>query len=82
MIKRRVDDLINAVYNKNTKLKETFEMKAKFYEGRIYSVMKEKDGEYCVETMDGLYKNDADFKKAMKNKGEKFTTSMKLVQKL
>jgi hypothetical protein len=28
--------------------------------------MKEKDGEYCVETMDGLYKNDADFKKAMK----------------
>lgn len=42
--KRRVDVLINAVYNKNTKLKETFEMKAKIYEGRIYSVMKEKDG--------------------------------------
>lgn len=48
-------------------------MKAKIYEGRIYSVMKEKDGEYCVETMDGMYKNDADFKK--------FTTSMRLVQK-
>ena len=68
----RVDVLINAVYNKNTKLKETFEMKAKIYEGRIYSVMKEKDGDYCVETMDGLYKNDAEFKKAMKAKGEKF----------
>lgn len=47
-------------------------MKVKIYEGRIYSVMKEKDGEYCVETMDGFYKNDSDFKKAMKAKGEKF----------
>ena len=61
--KRRVDVLINAVYNKNTKLKETFKMKVKIYEGRIYSVVKEKDGNICVETVDGLYKNDAEFKK-------------------
>lgn len=47
-------------------------MKAKIYEGRIYSVIKEKDGNFCVETMNGLYKNDAEFKKAMKAKGEKF----------
>lgn len=70
--KRRVDVLINAVYNKNTKLKETFKMKVKIYEGRIYSVVKEKDGNICVETVDGLYKNDAEFKKAMKANGEKF----------
>lgn len=47
-------------------------MKVKIYEGRIYSVVKEKDGNICVETVDGLYKNDAEFKKAMKAKGEKF----------
>lgn len=47
-------------------------MKVKIYEGRIYSVIKEKDGGFCVETMDGFYKNDSDFKKAMKAKGEKF----------
>lgn len=47
-------------------------MKVKIYEGRIYSVIKEKDGNFCVETMDGLYKNDSDFKKVMKAKGEKF----------
>ena len=47
-------------------------MKVKIYEGRIYSVIKEKDGNFCVETMDGFYKNDSDFKKAMKTKGEKF----------
>lgn len=47
-------------------------MKVKIYEGRIYSVMKEKDGDFCVETMDGMYKNDAEFKKAMKANGEKF----------
>lgn len=47
-------------------------MKVKIYEGRIYSVIKEKDGNFCVETMDGFYKNDSDFKKAMKAKGEKF----------
>ena len=47
-------------------------MKVKIYEGRIYSVIREKDGNFCVETMDGLYKNDSDFKKAMKSNGEKF----------
>lgn len=47
-------------------------MKVKIYEGRIYSVIKDKDGNFCVETMDGFYKNDSDFKKAMKAKGEKF----------
>lgn len=47
-------------------------MKVKIYEGRIYSVIKEKDGNFCVETMDGFYKNDSDFKKAMKANGEKF----------
>lgn len=47
-------------------------MKVKIYEGRIYSVIKEKDGNFCVETMDGFYKNDSDFKKAMKSNGEKF----------
>ena len=47
-------------------------MKVKIYEGRIYSVIKEKDGNFCVETMNGFYKNDLDFKKAMKAKGEKF----------
>lgn len=47
-------------------------MKVKIYEGRIYSVIKQKDGDFRVETMDGLYMNDADFKKAMKVKGEKF----------
>lgn len=47
-------------------------MKVKIYEGRIYSVVKEKDGNICVETVDGLYKNDAEFKKAMKARGEKF----------
>lgn len=47
-------------------------MKVKIYEGRIYSVIREKDGNFCVETMDGFYKNDLDFKKAMKAKGEKF----------
>lgn len=47
-------------------------MKVKIYEGRIYSVIKEKDGNFCVETIDGFYKNDSDFKKAMKAKGEKF----------
>ena len=29
-------------------------MKVKIYEGRIYSVIKEKDGNFCVETMDGF----------------------------
>jgi hypothetical protein len=47
-------------------------MKVKIYEGRIYSVIKEKDGNFCVETMGGFYKNDAEFKKAMKARGEKF----------
>lgn len=47
-------------------------MKVKIYEGRIYSVIREKDGNFCVETMDGFYKNDSVFKKAMKAKGEKF----------
>lgn len=47
-------------------------MKVKIYEGRIYSVIKEKDGNFCVETIDGFYKSDSDFKKAMKVKGEKF----------
>lgn len=46
-------------------------MKVKIYEGRIYSVIKEKDGNFCVETMDGFYKNDSDFKKAMKAMGGK-----------
>lgn len=47
-------------------------MKVKIYEGRIYSVIKGKDGIFRIETMDGFYKNDSDFKKAMKAKGEKF----------
>ncbi|UVX96242.1 MAG: hypothetical protein [Bacteriophage sp.] len=47
-------------------------MKVKIYEGKIYSVVKEKDGNICNETVDGLYKNDSEFKKAMKAKGEKF----------
>lgn len=47
-------------------------MKVKIFEGRIYSVIKEKDGNFCVETMDGFYKNDSEFKKAMKSNGEKF----------
>lgn len=47
-------------------------MKVKIYEGKIYSVVKEKDGNICIETVDGLYKNDSEFKKAMKAKGEKF----------
>lgn len=47
-------------------------MKVKIYEGRIYSVIKEKDGNFCVETMDGFYKNDSDFKKAMKAMREKY----------
>lgn len=47
-------------------------MKVKIYEGCIYSVIKKKDGNFCVETMDGLYKNNEEFKKAMKVKGEKF----------
>lgn len=38
---------------------------------KIYSVIKEKDGNFCVETMDGFDKNDSDFKKAMKAKGGK-----------
>lgn len=29
-------------------------MKVKIYEGRIYSVIKEKDGNFCVETMGGF----------------------------
>lgn len=29
-------------------------MKVKIYEGRIYSVIKEKDGNFCVEPMDGF----------------------------
>lgn len=29
-------------------------MKVKIYEGRIYSVVKEKDGNICVETVDGF----------------------------
>lgn len=65
--KRRVD-----VYNILTKIKGGIKMKVKIYEGRIYSVVKEKDGNICVETVDGLYKNDAEFKKAMKANGEKF----------
>ena len=70
--KRRVDVLLNAVYNILTKIKRGIKMKVKIYEGRIYSVVKEKDGNICVETVDGLYKNDAEFKKAMKANGEKF----------
>lgn len=70
--KRRVDVLINAVYNTLTKIKGGIKMKVKIYEGRIYSVVKEKDGNICVETVDGLYKNDAEFKEAMKANGEKF----------
>lgn len=70
--KRRVDVLLNAVYNILTKIKGGIKMKVKIYEGRIYSVVKEKDGNICVETVDGLYKNDAEFKKAMKANGEKF----------
>lgn len=38
-------------------------MKVKIYEGRIYSVVKEKYGNICVETLDGLYKNDAEIVK-------------------
>lgn len=70
--KRRVDVLLNAVYNIFTEIKGGIKMKVKIYEGRIYSVVKEKDGNICVETVDGLYKNDAEFKKAMKANGEKF----------
>lgn len=44
-------------------------MKVKIYEGRIYSVVKEKDGNICVETLDGLQKNDAEFKKG--NEGQR-----------
>ena len=44
-------------------------MKVKIYEGRIYSVVKEKDGNICVETVDGLYKNDAEFKKGNESQG-------------
>lgn len=41
----RVDVLINAVYNIITKIKRRYlKMKAKIYEGRIYSVIKEKMG--------------------------------------
>lgn len=47
-------------------------MKVKIYEGRIYTVMKEEEGNFALKTMDGLYRNDGDFKKAMKVKGEKF----------
>ena len=70
--KRRVDVLLNAVHNIFTEIKGGIKMKVKIYEGRIYSVVKEKDGNICVETVDGLYKNDAEFKKAMKANGEKF----------
>lgn len=47
-------------------------MKVKIYEGRIYTVIKENEGNFELKTMDGFYKNDLDFKKAMKAKGEKF----------
>ena len=46
-------------------------MKVKIYEGRIYSVVKEKDGNVCVETVDELYKNDAEFKKGNESQGRK-----------
>ena len=47
-------------------------MKVKIFEGRIYSVVKKVEDNILVQTIDGLYKNDAEFKKAMKAKGEKF----------
>lgn len=46
-------------------------MKVKIYEGRIYSVIKEKDGNFCVETMGGFYKNDSDFKKGNESQWRK-----------
>lgn len=47
-------------------------MKVKIYEGRIYSVVKDYDGIFRIEKIAGFYKNDNEFKKAMKAKGEKF----------
>lgn len=47
-------------------------MKVKIFEGRIYSVVKKVEDNILVQTIDGLYKNDAEFKKAMKARGEKF----------
>lgn len=44
MFKRRVDDLINAVYNIKKIKRRYLKMKVK-----IYSVIKEKDGNFCVE---------------------------------
>lgn len=47
-------------------------MKVKIFEGRIYSVVKKVEDNILVQTIDGLYKNDEEFKKAMKARGEKF----------
>ena len=47
-------------------------MKVKIFEGRIYCVVKKVVDYILVLTIDGLYKNDAEFKKAMKARGEKF----------
>lgn len=47
-------------------------MKVKIFAGRIYSVVKKVDGNILVQTIDGLYKNDAEFKEAMKARDEKF----------
>lgn len=47
-------------------------MKVKIFAGRIYSVVKKVDDNILVQTIDGLYKNDAEFNKAMKARGEKF----------
>lgn len=41
MLKRRVDVLLNAVYNILTKINGGIKMKVKIYEGRSYSVVKE-----------------------------------------
>lgn len=50
-------------------------MKVKIFEGRIYSVVKQTDDDNLityVEEVNGLYKNDAEFKKGMKARGEKY----------
>lgn len=66
-------------------------MKAKIYEGRIYSVIKEKDGNFCVETMDGCIRMMQNSKRQWKPREKslsalqikrKFITYMKLAQKL
>ena len=50
-------------------------MKVKIFEGRIYSVIKQSEDDNLTvytEEVDGFYKNDGEFKAAMKARGEKY----------